>query len=88
MLPSSERQSAGLSRLWRLPPLAASLLLLSAAVGTVVLVGVLAVALVPAVFIGALILGWLVALILLVWAGIEGLAALERWFETDRRFRR
>jgi hypothetical protein len=25
---------------------------------------------------------------LLAWLGIEAMAALERWFETDRRFQR
>lgn len=72
----------------RVPPLAASLLLLSAAVGAVVLAGVAAFALIPLVFTAALVCGWLAALLLLGWAGIEGLAALERWFENDPRFHR
>ena len=71
-----------------MPPLAASLLLLSAAVGSVVLAGVAALALLPVVFTLAVALGWVAALLLLGWAGIEALAALERWFENDPRFHR
>lgn len=81
-------RSPGSSRLWKVPPLAASLVLLCAAVGAVVLAGVLAVALVPLVFTLAVVVGWVAALLLLGWAAIEGLAALERWFENDRRFHR
>lgn len=88
MLPSPAPRQSGSSRLWRVPPLAASLLLLSAAVGSVVLAGIAAVALVPLVFTAAVVIGWLAALLLLGWAGIEGLAALERWFENDPRFHR
>jgi hypothetical protein len=40
------------------------------------------------VFTLAVALGWVVALLLLGWAGIEALAALERWFENDPRFHR
>ena len=71
-----------------MPHLAASLVLLSAAVGSVVLAGFAAVALIPVVFTLAVALGWVVALLLLGWAGIEALAALERWFENDPRFHR
>lgn len=81
-------RSPGTSRLWKVPPLAASLLLLCAAVGSIVLAGLAAVALIPVVFSVAVLLGWLVALALGGWAAIEGLAALERWFENDRRFHR
>lgn len=88
MLPSPLSRQPGSSRLWKVPPLAASLLLLAAAVGTVVLTGVAAVALVPVVFTVAVLLGWLAALALLGWGLIEGLAALERWFENDPRFHR
>jgi hypothetical protein len=70
------------------PPLAASLVLLSAAVGAVVLAGIAAIALVPVVFTAAVVLGWIAALLLLGWAAVEGLAALERWFENDSRFHR
>ena len=71
-----------------MPPLAASLVLLSAAVGAVVLAGIAAIALVPVVFTAAVVLGWIAALLLLGWAAVEGLAALERWFENDSRFHR
>jgi len=81
-------RSDGSSRLWKVPPLAASLLLLAAAVGSVVLAGVAALALLPVVFTLAVALGWVAALLLLGWAGIEALAALERWFENDPRFHR
>lgn len=86
MLPAS--RTPGSSRLWKVPPLAASLVLLCAAVGSIVLAGVAAVALIPIVFTLAVGLGWVAALLLLGWAGIEGLAALERWFENDPRFHR
>lgn len=79
---------SGSPRIWTIPPLAASLVLLCAAVGSLVLAGFAAVALVPLVFTLALGLGWVLALLLLCWAGIETLAALERWFENDPRFHR
>jgi hypothetical protein len=37
--------------------------------------------------VGALLL-WLTVALILGWAGIELLAALERWFENDPRFQR
>lgn len=86
MLPAP--RSSQSSRLWKVPPLAASLVLLCAAVGSIVLAGIAAVTLIPVVFSLAVVLGWLVALVLGGWAAIEGLAALERWFENDRRFHR
>lgn len=88
MFPSPASPSRPLSGAWRLPPLLMSLLLLSAAVGSVVLIAVAAMAMVP-LLVGALLLvGWLGALLLLGWAAVEGLAALERWFEQDPRFHR
>lgn len=71
-----------------MPPLAASLVLLCAAVGSIVIAGFAAVAVIPVVFTLVVVLGWLAALLLLGWAAIEGLAALERWFENDPRFHR
>ena len=88
MLPPPVPRPAGSSRLWKVPPLAACLVLLAAAVGSVVLAGIAAVALVPVVFTLAVVLGWAAALLLLGWAAVEGLAALERWFENDPRFHR
>lgn len=81
-------RSTGSSRLWKVPPLAAGLVLLCAAIGSVVLAGIAAVALIPVVFTVAVALGWVTGLLLLGWAGIELMAALERWFESDARFRR
>lgn len=81
-------RSPGSSRLWKVPPLAAGLVLLCAAVGSIVLAGFAAVALIPVVFTLVVVIGWLAALVLLGWAAIEGLAALERWFENDPRFHR
>jgi len=53
-----------------------------------VLGGIVVLALAP-VLIGALAVGiWLGSSLLLAWLGIEALAALERWFETDPRFQR
>ncbi len=72
----------------RLRPLPASLALLSMAVGSIVLIGVTTLALVPVLIGVGLFLSWLVAALLLGWAGIEGLAALERWIENDPRFQR
>lgn len=86
MLPAP--RSPGSSRLWKVPPLAASLVLLCAAVGSIVIAGFAAVAVIPVVFTLVVVLGWLAALLLLGWAAIEGLAALERWFENDPRFHR
>lgn len=75
-------------RPWRLPSLLLSLLLLSAAVGSVVLVAVAAFAFVPLLLGALLVAGWILALLLLGWAGLEALAAVERWLETDPRFHR
>lgn len=88
MLRSPDPHSTPPARRWGMPPLVMSLLLLSAAVGSVVLVGLAAVTLVP-LLVGLLVVaGWITALLLLAWAGIEALAALERWLENDPRFRR
>jgi len=65
-----------------------ALTLACAAIGALVLAGVVVLALAP-VLIGVLAVGvWLGASLLLAWLGIEAMAALERWFETDRRFQR
>ena len=72
----------------RLRPLPASLALVSMAVGSIVLISVAAVAFIPLLLGAAVVTAWVVALLLLGWAGIEALAALERWVETDPRFRR
>jgi len=66
----------------------ASLLLVSAAVGSVVLIGITTVALIPLLIGVGLVAAWVVALVLAGWAAIEGLAAMERWFENDNRVQR
>ncbi len=71
-----------------LPPLPASLLLISAAVGSIVLSVVAALTLLPLlVLVGGVVL-WIVVTLLLGWAGIEALAACERWMERHPRFQR
>lgn len=71
-----------------LPSLPASLLLASAAVGCIVLTSLAALTLIPLlVLLGGLVL-WIVASLLLGWAGIEALAACERWMERHPRFQR
>jgi hypothetical protein len=72
----------------RLPPLQASLALTCMAIGAAVLIAITTMALVPIVIGLGLVAAWLVMAVLLGWAGIEGLAALERWFENDPRFHR
>ncbi len=72
----------------RIHPLPASVALVSMAVGAVVLIGLTTLALVPLLLGLGLLACWLVAALLLGWAGVEGLAALERWFENDPRFQR
>jgi hypothetical protein len=66
----------------------ATFLLVSAAVGSVVLIGFTTVALIPLLIGVGLVAAWVVSLVLGVWAAIEGLAAMERWFENDNRFHR
>jgi hypothetical protein len=72
----------------RLSPLQLSLVLLSCTVGGLVLTGFVALTLLPLlVGLGVLVV-WVLAVLLLGWAGIEALAALERWLETSPRVRR
>jgi len=72
----------------RIPSVPASLLLVSAAVGFLLLVSFTVLTLIPLVVIlGAVAVG-IVATLLLAWAAIEGLAAFERWMEQDPRFLR
>ncbi|MEB3261003.1 MAG: glypican [Cyanobacteriota bacterium] len=71
-----------------LPPLPTSLLLLSAAFGSLVLAGLAALTLIPLlVLVGGLVV-WILATLLFGWAGIEALAACERWMERQSRFQR
>ena len=72
----------------KLPSLPTSLLLASAAVGFVVLATLAALTVLPLlVLLGGALL-WIVSTLLLAWAGIEALAACERWMERNPRFRR
>ena len=72
----------------RIRPFVATLALVCTAVGAVVVIGFTTLALVPLLVTFGVVGAWLLALLLLGWAGIEGLAALERWFESDSRFQR
>lgn len=72
----------------RIRPLPASLLLVSVAIGATILVSLMMLTLVPLVLlVGGLVL-WMVVSLILGWAGIEVLAACERWMERDPRFQR
>ncbi|MCP9889661.1 glypican [Cyanobium sp. Aljojuca 7D2] len=57
-----------------------------AAVGALVMVPLVALAAIPLVLAALMAVGGVVAFGLSVWALIEGLAAFERWIESDRRF--
>ncbi len=71
-----------------LPPLPTSLLLVSAAVGSLVLAGLAALTLIPLLVLVGGFAVWILATLLLGWAGIEALAACERWMERQSRFQR
>jgi hypothetical protein len=70
------------------PSLPASLLLVSASVGLIVLFGLAVLTLVPVVVLLGGLLLWLVSTCLIGWASIEALAACERWMEGHPRFQR
>ena len=57
-----------------------------AAVGALVMIPLVALAAIPLVLAALMAVGGVVAFGLSVWALIEGLAAFERWIESDRRF--
>lgn len=69
-------------------PLPASLALLSMAVGAAVLIGASTLVLVPLLVGLVMLAAWLVITLLLGWAGIEAMAAFERWLESAPRFQR
>jgi len=71
----------------RIGPLFASLLVIATAIGAIVLT-VIAITLVPLMMIVGGIAVALMATVLLGWAGIEALAAVERWMDKDPRFLR
>ncbi len=69
-------------------PLRAGVFAVCTVVGALVITLAVSLALVPLVIgVGALLV-WLALALILGWAGIELLAALERWLETDPRFQR
>ncbi|MEB3199896.1 MAG: glypican [Synechococcaceae cyanobacterium] len=72
----------------RLSPLQLGLVLACSAVGGLVIFGLVALTVVPLVVGLALLAFWVIVALLLGWAGIEVLAAVERWMETSPRFRR
>jgi hypothetical protein len=59
-----------------------------AAVGGLVVFPLLALAAIPLVIAAVMAVGGVLVVGLSVWALIEGLAAFERWLETDPRFQR
>lgn len=72
----------------RIAPLPASLALMGTALVLVPIVGLATLTLIPILAAAVLFVAWVAVSLLLAWAGIEGLAALERWFERDPRFQR
>jgi len=58
------------------------------AIGAMVLVIAVSLAIVPFVLALGLFAVLLVLMLLIGWGGIEGMAALERWLEKDARFQR
>ena len=69
-------------------PLRAGVLAVCTVVGALVITLSVSLALVPLVVGVGAIAVWLVLTLILSWAGIELLAALERWLENDPRFQR
>jgi hypothetical protein len=62
--------------------------LVCSAVGGLVLTGLVALTLLPLLVGLGFLAAWIVAVLLLGWAGIEALAAMERWMENSPRLRR
>jgi hypothetical protein len=65
-----------------------SLVLVCSAVGGLVLTGLVVLTVLPLLVGLGLLAVWVVVVLLLGWAGIEALAALERWMESSPRLRR
>lgn len=59
-----------------------------AAVGAMVVIPLVALAAIPVLVATILTAGGVLVFGLTIWASIEGLAALERWLETDQRFQK
>lgn len=71
-----------------LRPLPTALLLLCAGVGACVVGTFFTLTLVPVLMMAGFMVAFLFAAVLCAWAGVEVLAALERWLERDSRFQR
>ena len=69
-------------------PIRAGVLTVCTVVGALVITLAVFLALIPLVVGFGALLVWLALALILGWAGIELLAALERWFENDPRFQR
>ena len=82
------RGSTDVKPVLRLSPLQLSLVLVCSTVGGLVLTGFVALTVLPLLVGLGFLAVWVVALLLLGWAGIEALAAFERWLETSPRVRR
>ncbi|MEB3183970.1 MAG: glypican [Cyanobacteriota bacterium] len=70
------------------PFLRRSLLLACTGIGAVVVFSAISLTLLPLVMGVGLLVAWILVALLVVWGGIEALAALERWLERDPRFQR
>jgi hypothetical protein len=67
-------------------PLLVAPVLALAAVGALVIGPLLALAAIPLLVTILVAIGWVLACGLGLWALVEGLAAFERWIESDSRF--
>jgi len=70
------------------PSLRQGLLLACTGIGAVVLFSAISFTLLPLLMGVGLLVAWILLALLVVWGGIEALAALERWLERDPRFQR
>jgi hypothetical protein len=71
-----------------LRPLPTAVVLLCAGIGACVLGAFFTLTLVPVLVMVGFVATFLVAALACAWAGVEALAALERWLERDSRFQR
>ncbi len=76
------------SAIQSLPSGLATFLLLSAAIGCPILLGLAVLSMIPLLVMLAAVSLWIVSILLIGWAGIEVLAVCERWIEGDPRFQR
>ncbi len=71
-----------------LRPLPTALLLLCAGVGACVVGTFFTLTLIPVLMVAGFAVAFLFGALVCAWAGVEALAALERWLESDSRFQR